>query len=166
MPISAMLHRMEEVTGPPLPILLARNLVAALAVPGFVVDSDQAVMFYNDAAGELIGRHFEESGRLSRTEWSRIGPVDELGRAESDEDLPLSVALRDHRPGHARFRIITDVGAIVPIDLTAQPLLDESGLHGAIVIFVPVGPAASPSPNLASVLSAARREPLGAGLSR
>jgi PAS domain-containing protein len=143
---------MEEVPGPPLPILLARNLVAALAVPGFVIDADQAVMFYNDAAGELIGRHFEESGRLTREEWSRIGPVDELGRAESDDGLPLSVAMREEHPSHATFRIITDKGGILTIELTALPLIDGAGLHGAMVIFVPVGPSAS-APNLSAVMS-------------
>jgi PAS domain-containing protein len=159
-----MLVKMEEVPGPPLPILLARNLVAALAVPGFVVDADQAVMFYNDAAGELIGRHFEESGRLTREEWGRIGPVDELGRAESDEGLPLSVALRDYRPSHATFRILTDNGGILTIDLTAMPLIDAAGVHGAIVIFVPVGPNTS-APDLSALHSRAPVA-LGAGRSR
>ena len=66
--------------GHPLIVILARNLVAAVTVPGFVTDEDGTIVFYNDAAGELLGRHFEETGSLTREEWAAIGPVDEDGR--------------------------------------------------------------------------------------
>ena len=39
------------------------------------------LVFFNDAAGELIGRRFEEVGRLERDEWSsEFGPFDEFGK--------------------------------------------------------------------------------------
>src|SRR6185437_15446536 len=47
------------------------------------------VVFYNEAAGELLGRRFEETGRLSREEWSEIGPFDEDGNQLDWDALPL-----------------------------------------------------------------------------
>src|SRR4051812_50128264 len=89
-------------TGPPdvsqpLPLILARNLVASITVPGFVTDAAGDVVFYNDAAGGLLGRRFEETGRLTREEWSEIGPLDEGGNQLDWEALPLTTALRENR---------------------------------------------------------------------
>ena len=53
-------------TGQPLLLILARNLIASVTVPGFVTDPEGAIVFYNDAAGELLGHRFEETGTLSR----------------------------------------------------------------------------------------------------
>ena len=53
----------------PLQLILARNLISLLSVPAFVVDTDGTLLFYNETAGELIGRRFEETGRLSPDQW-------------------------------------------------------------------------------------------------
>jgi PAS domain-containing protein len=125
---------------PRLELILARNFVAAVLTPAFLVDSRRVVTFFNEAAGRLIGRRFEESGRLTREEWNEIGPVDEHGRMLPDDHLPLAVALRERRPACGRFRIKTDRNAVLEVDASALPLLTGSTLHGALVMFV------SPSP--------------------
>ncbi len=66
-----------------LQLILARNFIAATLTPAFIVDPDGAMIFFNEAAAQLIGRRFEESGRLTREEWNEIGPVDEHGRSRS-----------------------------------------------------------------------------------
>jgi PAS domain-containing protein len=122
----------------PLDLILARNLIATLAMPAFLVDNDGAVVFYNDAAGRLLGKSFEETGRLTRDEWGHIGPVDEEGNPVEHERLPLTVALREGRPAHGRFRICTDERSVVEIETSALPLVSDETFHGALVVFWPV----------------------------
>ena len=64
---------------PALIVLLARNLVEVLDVPGFVTDRAGQLLFYNEAAGDMLGRRFEEVGRQPLERWSVIGPLDEHG---------------------------------------------------------------------------------------
>ena len=123
----------------PLALILARNLIADLTVAGFVTDLGGTIIFYNDAAGELLGRRFEETGRLSREEWSEIGPVDEAGNPLDWDALPLTTALRENRPAHQRFRIYTDAQTILMVETSAVPLAAADGHHGAIVVFWPAG---------------------------
>ena len=64
----------------PLELILARNLMAGLSTPAFLVDEDAVVVFYNEAAGALLGRRFEEAGRMRPEEWSTaFGPIDPAG---------------------------------------------------------------------------------------
>jgi PAS domain-containing protein len=122
--------------GQPLALILARNLVGSVTVPGFVTNADGDVIFYNDAAGELLGRRFEETGRLTREEWAEIGPVDEQGNP-LNTDAPLTKAIKQNRPSHERFRICTDERRIVMVETSALPLTAADGFHGAIVVFWP-----------------------------
>ena len=123
----------------PLQLILARNLVASITVPGFVTDDGGNVVFYNDAAGELLGRRFEDTGKLTREEWSEIGPLDEQGNQLDWDALPLTTALRDNRPAHQRFRICTDASSLLMVETSAVPLTAADGHHGAIVVFWPAG---------------------------
>ena len=59
----------------PLELILARNLISGLSTPAFLVDDEGVVVFYNEAAGALLGRRFEEAGRYRPEEWTRrAGP--------------------------------------------------------------------------------------------
>ena len=48
----------------PLELILARNLLTSLSTPAFLVDESGALIFYNEAAGAMLGISFEEQGRL------------------------------------------------------------------------------------------------------
>ena len=39
----------------PLELILARNLLTSLSTPAFLVDENAALVFYNEAAGALLG---------------------------------------------------------------------------------------------------------------
>lgn len=123
----------------PLDLILARNLMSVLETPSFLVDDDGQMVFFNEAAGAMLGRSFEEIGRLSREEWNAIGPVDPEGRPVNSEKMPLAVALREGRPAHGRFHICTDQGGIVEVETSAVPLVSGGDFHGALVVFWPVG---------------------------
>jgi PAS domain-containing protein len=65
------------VSAQPLELIMARNLVSAVQLAAFIVNPDGVVVFFNDSAGQMIGRRFEDVGRLNREEWnSQFGPFD------------------------------------------------------------------------------------------
>ena len=85
----------------PLELILARNLLTSLSTPAFLVDESGALIFYNEAAGALLGISFEESGAHA----GRGVEPRRWGRSASDgnpipiEELPTTKALRNGRPG-------------------------------------------------------------------
>ena len=120
----------------PLELILARNLVSGIGLAAFLVDPDGVLVFFNDAAGELIGRRFEEVGRLRREEWNEFGPFDEFGKLMPTEDLPVTIALRKGLPAHDRFRISSGGSdELLEVDVSALPLSSADGFKGAIVVF-------------------------------
>jgi PAS domain-containing protein len=122
----------------PLELILARNLVSIISLAAVLVDVDGALVYYNDAAAEIIGTRFEERGMISRTEWSaELGPVDGEGRTLAFDDLPLTIALREGRPGYGQFFIRAE-GGLVEIVAGALPLVGPTGNNGALVVFWPV----------------------------
>ena len=86
----------------PLELILARNFLTSLSTPAFLVDESGALIFYNEAAGALLGISFEESGRMPAEEWSHaVGPFGERRDPDPDRGAP------DHQgpaPGTARTR--------------------------------------------------------------
>ncbi|MFL5845001.1 MAG: PAS domain-containing protein [Solirubrobacteraceae bacterium] len=129
---------MADAAQQPLDLILARNLMSVLETPSFLVDNDGQMVFFNEAAGDMLGKSFEEIGRLSREEWNAIGPVDAEGRPVPSEKMPLAVALREGRPAHGRFHIHTDAGRVVEVETSAVPLVSSGDFHGAMVVFWPV----------------------------
>ena len=126
---------MEDDQGQPLELILARNLVSIVSLAALLVDADGRIVFYNDAAGEIIGSPFEELGTMTREEWNtRFGPFDEDGAPLATDDLPLTIAIREGRPAYGRFRIRGDRGLLV-VEAGALPLLGPAGYHGAMVFF-------------------------------
>ncbi len=120
----------------PLELILARNLVSAITLAAFLIDPDGTLVYFNDAAGELVGRRFEEVGRLRQEDWaSEFGPFDEFGKLLPTEDLPLTLALREGLPAHDRFRIPVRDEELVEVDVSALPLTTADGFQGAIVVF-------------------------------
>jgi PAS domain-containing protein len=119
-----------------LELILARNLVSAITLAAFLVDPEGKLVFFNDAAGELVGRRFEEVGRLRQEDWaSEFGPFDEFGKVLPTDSLPLTVALRDGLPAHDHFRMSVRDEGLVDVDVSALPLATADGFKGAIVVF-------------------------------
>jgi PAS domain-containing protein len=123
----------------PLELILARNLLSSLSTPAFLAGEDSSLLFYNEAAGVLIGRRFEETGAMAAKEWTRLfGPFDEHGEPINLETTPLTLALRDGRPHHSRLRIRVAGGSRQDIEASAIPMVGSAGFSGAIVIFWPI----------------------------
>jgi PAS domain-containing protein len=124
----------------PLLLVQARNLITNLALPALLTDPEGRLLFFNDAAAALLGRSFEEVGRLSREQWAReVGPLDEQGQPLAAADsLPLARALRGGRPAQGRFRARLGESGVREVKLSALPLLEPGHFEGALVVFWPV----------------------------
>ena len=122
----------------PLELILARGFVSNLTTAAFLVDQGGRLVFFNDAAGELLGVRFEEAGEMGPEEWgTRFGPMDEAGRPIPVDDLPLSRAM-EGRPAHARFRIRSADGGEHDLEVSAFPILGTGGQRGSLAAFWPV----------------------------
>jgi PAS domain-containing protein len=124
----------------PLELILARNLVSIVTLPALLIDVEGRMVFYNEAAAEVLGQRFEESGSVTRERWlAEVGPVDERGRPVPSEELPLTIAIREGHPAYGRFWI-RSVAGVVEIEVGALPLVGPAGHHGAMVVFWPLDP--------------------------
>jgi PAS domain-containing protein len=122
----------------PLELILARSLISILSLPAILVDADGRFVFYNEAAGEVIGAPFEEIGVLEPEEWNaRYGPLDAEGRQVPRDELPLATAVRESRPAYGRFFVRTESG-LRELELGALPLTGPAGYHGSILVLWPV----------------------------
>lgn len=125
-------------TDKPLLLIQARNLITNLALPAFLTDTDGGLLFFNDAAADLLGRSFEEVGRLPRDDWAReFGPYDDQERPLAADELPLGKALLEGRPAQGRFYARLD-GELREVDVSAIPLLEPGYFEGALLAFWPV----------------------------
>ena len=134
---------MEPSSQRPIELILARNLLSSLSTPAFLANAPGEIIFYNLAAGAVLGRRFEETGRMSAEEWtSTFGPFAEDGRPIPLEQQPLTIALRANRAGHAVYRIRSLSGAERTIEASGLPIVGIDGFEGAMVFFWPVDEAA------------------------
>jgi len=123
----------------PLELILARNLLTSISTPAFLVDESGTVVFYNEAAGALLGRPFEDAGRMTPEEWtSTHGPFGEDGEPFGLDDLPTTEAIRNGRPAHGLFCIRSVGGEEHEIESSAFPIIaSEEGSSGAMIFFWP-----------------------------
>jgi PAS domain-containing protein len=120
----------------PLELILARNLLASLSTPAFLANQPGDIVFYNEAAGAVLGRRFEEKGVMSAQDWVEdFGPIDDDGRPIPVEDQPMTAALRLNRPAHTRHRIRSIGGTEYPVEVSGVPVIGADGFVGAMVFF-------------------------------
>lgn len=128
-----------EAAQKPLELILARNLLSSLSTAAFLVDEDGVLVFYNEAAAGLLGKRFEEAGKMGPGEWgAQFGPFDSDGKPIPFENLPLTIALRQGRPAHSEFTIRGADGVEREIEASATPIVTTEGSQGAMVLFWPV----------------------------
>jgi PAS domain-containing protein len=120
----------------PLELILARNLLSCLSTPAFLANRANDIIFYNEAAGALLGRRFEECGTLSAEQWlNDFGPLDERDEPIPLAEQPETAALRDNRAAHARHRIRSLGGTTQLVEVSGMPIIGADGFHGAMVFF-------------------------------
>lgn len=118
--------------------------MSALSTPAFLVDEGGVLVFYNEAAGILLGKRFEELGTVGPEEWgSMFGPFDEGGEPIPYDELPLVTAVRNGRPAHAEFTVRSTDGLSHEVEASAFPILTAHGSQGAIAVFWPAPASAN-----------------------
>jgi len=128
----------------PLELILARNLLSSISTPAFLLGEHGALLYYNEAAGAMLGRGFEDSASLSAEQWtSAFGPLGEHGEPLDYEELPAVLTVREQRPYHGTFRIRAAGGEPCDVAASAIPIIGLGGSSGAIVFFWPLEDAAA-----------------------
>jgi len=108
-------------------VILTRQLASCLAMPIIIASPDGTLIYYNDSAERVFGLRFAESGEMTPLEWStKFDPTDGNGAPVPPEDLPLSVALAEHRPAHGSFWIRGLDGPRRRIAVTAFPIIGQA----------------------------------------
>ena len=124
-------------TGPPIEVILLKQVAGYLATPFFLVDEEGGLEYYNEPAELLLGRRYEETGQMSLEEWAPLwSPTDPDGRPLVPEELPVAVAVRDRKPCQGTVSIRGLDGVDRELTITALPLEASDGTHlGAFAIF-------------------------------
>jgi len=117
--------------------VLSQQFAEHLAMPIFVVNPAGDLIYYNEPAELLLGTRFSETGIMPASEWSTIfHPVDHNGESIPPDDLPLIIAIKEHRPAHKVFWIVDLDGNLREIEVTALPLIgQENRFVGGMAIF-------------------------------
>ena len=129
-----------------LQLILARELASHLSTPMFLLDAEGTLVFYNDAAEQLIGRRFAELGEIPSEEF---GEVLELSDADGNKlrrtRSPAGIALLERRPAHLRLGATGYDGVRRLVEATAYPLFGTEGeMHGVVNVFWQVDDAPPP----------------------
>jgi PAS domain-containing protein len=118
-------------------LILARAFASRLATAVFLVDADGRVVYFNEAAEQLLGQRFVEGHGMAPEEYMRLfRPTDEAGNRIPIPETPLGSAVTRGQPGHGRLSIRGADGVTRFIEATAFPLLEHTDEQvGAIAIF-------------------------------
>jgi PAS domain-containing protein len=120
-------------------LILARELASNLATPTLIADEQGDLVYYNEAADEVVGRPFSEAGEMPIDEWtSSFSPRTSDEEALPPERRPARIALDERRPAHERFWITSRDGTDREVAVTAFPLFAHADeFVGIMAIFWP-----------------------------
>lgn len=118
-------------------LILARDFASRLATAVFLVDPDDNLIYYNEAAERMLGIPFVEGRVVPADRWSnQVVPKDDEGRHLPAEERPLRIALEEGTPSHRSLNIRSPEGAYRRIEVTAFPLFAHANeCVGAMSIF-------------------------------
>ncbi|HEY7706589.1 MAG TPA: PAS domain-containing protein [Gaiellaceae bacterium] len=120
-----------------LALILAREFASNLATPMLIADADGKLVFYNEAAEEIVGRPFAEVGELPIDDWTTSFEP----RTKDDEPLaadarPARIALEERRAVHKKFVVTSRDGEDREVGVTAFPLFAHADeFVGIVAIF-------------------------------
>ena len=118
-------------------VILTQHLASYLAMPVFLVDPGGNLVFYNEPAEKILGVRFDETGSMPAAEWATaFQPTGLDGTALAPSELPLVIALTQHKPAHGSMRILGLDGIQREIQVTAFPLIGQGNrILGGVAMF-------------------------------
>ena len=122
---------------PDLVLIVARSFATKLATPTLIIDARGDLLFFNDAATEVLGRSYLDVGQLPASRWQELFQPRTLDEEPlTPEQTPAGIALRERRPTHGAFAMRGLDGREREITVTAFPLLSHPDeLVGVMSIF-------------------------------
>ncbi len=128
---------MADIAQRNLVLILARDFASRLASAVFLVDPDDNLIYYNEAAERMLGIPFVEGRVVEAARWSQqVVPADEDERPLPSDERPLRIALERRTPSHRSLKIRTAGGTYRRIEVTAFPLFAHADeCVGAMSIF-------------------------------
>ena len=110
-------------------LILAREFASNLATPTLIVDDEGRLVFFNEAAEEIVERTFAETGELPLDEWvTPFAPRSLESEPLPFERLPSGIALYE--------RHVCRDGVERDVAVTAFPLFAHADeFVGIVIIF-------------------------------
>ena len=128
---------METAQAKHLVLILAREFASNLATPTLIADDRGQLVFYNEAAADVIGVAFSEVGEMPLDDWvASFSPRTRESEPVARDRRPTRIALDQRRPAHERFRITSRDGVKRDVSVTAFPLFAHADeFVGIVAIF-------------------------------
>lgn len=125
-----------------LALIIARELASQIATATFIADATGNLVFFNEAAEEILGRTFAEAGAMPAEGWASQFLLEELdGTPMALDRMPAGIALMERRPSHGKLWMTGLDGQRRQVSVTAVPLFaSASEFVGVIVLFWQSGP--------------------------
>lgn len=133
-----------ERSQPDLVLIVARSFATKLATPTLIIDAEGDLVYFNDAAAEVLGTSYLDIGTLDASRWQELFAPRTLDEEPlTAEQTPGGVALLERRPVHDSFAFRGLDGREREITVTAFPLFSNPDeVVGVVSIFWEL-PAAS-----------------------
>jgi hypothetical protein len=128
----------DQVSGAkPLPLILARELASNLATPIHLIDARGVLVFWNDAAAQLIGKAFGEVGEIPAEEFGAVLQTrSPNGEPLRRRDTPSGIAFFQRRPAHMTVAATGYDGVERLVHATAFPLFGSTNeMDGVVSVF-------------------------------
>jgi PAS domain-containing protein len=120
-----------------LPLILARELASNLSTPMFLMDAAGNLVYFNDAAEQLIGRPFAEVGQISASDFGEVLELTDCdGQPLRRRDSPAGIAFFRRQPAHLTLMATGYDGVRRKVHATAYPLFGAGEeMHGVVNVF-------------------------------
>ena len=90
---------------PDLVLIVARSFATKLATPTLIIDASGDLVYFNDAAGEVLGRSYVDVGALQASHWQELFEPRTLDEKPlTAEQTPGGIALLQRRLGIGQAR--------------------------------------------------------------
>jgi PAS domain-containing protein len=122
---------------PDLVLIVGRAFATKLATPMLIADARGDLVYFNDAAAEVIGRSYLDVGKLPASRWQELfEPRTFDEKPLTVEQTPSGIALLERRPVHGSFAFRGLDGREREITVTAFPLFSHPDeIVGVMSIF-------------------------------
>jgi PAS domain-containing protein len=120
-------------------MIQARSLITQLRTASFLVDGDGTLIYFNEAAAELLGISFEQAGVMESGTWgTKFRPREPGGDEIPVAELPLAKTVQGGQPAFSRMEITGADGEDHLIEVSALPIMRGEAQQGSLAIFWPV----------------------------